>query len=78
MSLEASASLVGASASGCSGKLRVQACAPMARQSVLVDKITATDSKPPCGGQPMPRGGPPLSAADQRAIIDWVAQGAPK
>jgi IPT/TIG domain-containing protein len=78
MSLEAGkslAALVGVVSTSCAPTLRVLACGPLRSQSVLVDKILATASSPPCSGSPMPRGAP-LTAAQKQAIVDWVAQGA--
>lgn len=79
MSLEAGlslAALVGVTSTGCAPELRVLACGPLRSQSVLVDKIEATATSPPCSGSPMPKGAP-LPAAEKQAIVDWVAQGAP-
>lgn len=68
---------VSSSASGCAPRPRVQACGPLRSQSVLIDKILATNTSPACSGAPMPKGAP-LPAADKQRIIDWVAQGAPQ
>ncbi|WP_338282772.1 IPT/TIG domain-containing protein [Corallococcus caeni] len=65
------------SSKGCGQRLRVQACGPLRGQSFLIDKILATNSSPACSGGAMPKGSP-LSAAQKQAIIDWVAQGAPR
>ncbi|WP_375744097.1 IPT/TIG domain-containing protein [Corallococcus interemptor] len=65
------------SSKGCGQRLRVQACGPLRAQSFLIDKILATNSSPACSGGAMPKGSP-LSAAQKQAIIDWVAQGAPR
>jgi hypothetical protein len=69
--------LVGQPSGGCSTRLLVRACAPLRSQSVLIDKVLATNSSPACSGAPMPKG-QPLSAAEKQALIDWVAQGAPR
>ncbi|WP_147443521.1 IPT/TIG domain-containing protein [Corallococcus sicarius] len=65
------------SSKGCGQRLRVQACGPLRGQSFLIDKILATNSSPACSGGAMPKGSP-LSAAQKQAVIDWVAQGAPR
>ena len=70
------ANLVGVPSSGCAGKVRVQGCAPSRAQSVLIDKILATGTSPPCAGFAMPKGAP-LNAAEKQLLVNWVAQGAP-
>ena len=68
--------LVGQASSGCTSALLVKACGPLRSQSVLIDKVLATNASPACSGAPMPKG-QPLTAAEKQALIDWVAQGAP-
>ncbi|MCP3136349.1 hypothetical protein [Pyxidicoccus xibeiensis] len=51
-------------------------CGPLRSQSVLIDKVLATNASPACSGAPMPKG-QPLTAAEKQTLIDWVAQGAP-
>ncbi|NMO21721.1 hypothetical protein HPC49_33655 [Pyxidicoccus fallax] len=60
----------------CASALLVKTCGPLRAQSVLIDKVLATNSSPACSGAPMPKG-QPLTAAEKQALIDWVAQGAP-
>jgi mono/diheme cytochrome c family protein len=55
--------------------LRVVACGPLRSQSVLIDKLLASVSSPPCRGTKMPKTGT-LSNAQIQAIVDWVAAGA--
>ena len=59
------------------GSIRVQACGPLASQSLLVDKLQAgrLGTFPSCGG-PMPASGF-ITNADYLSVVDWVAQGAP-
>lgn len=72
------ASLVGVPSTGCSPTLLVLTCGPMRSQSVLVDKIQATNVSPACGtGSPMPKGSPALTNTQIQTIVDWVAEGAP-
>lgn len=68
--------LVGQLSSGCTTTLLVKACGPLRSQSVLIDKILATNTSQACSGAPMPKG-QPLTAAEKQTLIDWVAQGAP-
>lgn len=68
--------LVGQPSGACGSTLLVKACGPLRSQSVLIDKVLATNSSPACAGSPMPRG-QPLTAAEKQTLIDWVAQGAP-
>ncbi|WP_163997684.1 IPT/TIG domain-containing protein [Pyxidicoccus caerfyrddinensis] len=68
--------LVGQTSSGCASTLLVKACGPLRSQSVLIDKVLATNSSPACSGAAMPKG-QPLTAAEKQTLIDWVAQGAP-
>ena len=80
MSLEsgkAYADTVGVLSTGCPTTFRVQVCGPLRSQSVMVDKILATSTSPACFGNPMPKGSP-LSSAQKRQIVDWIAQGAPQ
>jgi len=79
MSLETGlsyANLVGVPSLECK-TYRVLACGPLRSESQLADKILATSTDLPCSGAPMPFNTTPLTAASQRAIIDWIAQGAP-
>ncbi|MEO8902373.1 MAG: hypothetical protein ABI627_12670 [Polyangiaceae bacterium] len=41
--------------------------------SYLLRELSGTS---PCGGDPMPLGRAPLSAADQQAVSDWICAGA--
>lgn len=70
------AELVGVPSLDCAPRLRVKACSPSRAGSVLLDKILATPTSPPCSGTAMPKGAP-LTALEQQRIVDWVAQGAP-
>lgn len=75
---KARAELVGvpSTAPGCAPAVLVLACGPLRSQSILLDKVLATNANPACAGAVMPKGAP-LSAADKQLLIDWVAQGAP-
>ncbi|MCI0673953.1 MAG: hypothetical protein L0Y64_26180, partial [Myxococcaceae bacterium] len=69
--------LVGVPSTACAPRLLVRACDPTRAGSVLIDKVLATPQSPACSGSPMPKGAP-LTAAERQALVDWVAQGAPR
>ncbi|HZI16482.1 MAG TPA: IPT/TIG domain-containing protein [Myxococcus sp.] len=71
------AELVGQPSGACTTRLLVKACGPLRSQSVLIDKVLATNTSQACSGAPMPKG-QPLTAAEKQTLIDWVAQGAPR
>ena len=68
------ADTVGVACAQCPPKLRVSACKPTPADSYLIAKIQGTGM---CTGSRMPKGASSFTAADARAVLDWVAQGAP-
>jgi hypothetical protein len=75
MSTQAKAwtNLVGASATTVTGCTGERVMANNAAMSVLYQVVSEAT---PCGGSQMPKGGTPLSAADQTMIEDWINGGA--
>ncbi len=68
--------VVGAAASGCPLKLRIQP--GKAAQSYLVDKIMGAAQDGGClSGKQMPLNKPPLAASDISIISSWINAGAP-